>query len=168
MNNNNSNVEKVKQLVALKKEADTQMFELESKLLGLENDYLSHVNVLSRDGSILKGVDGYLGIRTTPSTASTPNPGSSRRRSGVVSHLSIPEEDRVFTKAALVSSYHRHKDSSRIRQPFSNTGPNYSEENGANSDADLDDDNPTEPEEGEEEEQYTDNLQQSRSRNRKK
>jgi hypothetical protein len=166
MNNNNAKLGKVKQLVALKKEADSQIFELESKLLNLENEYLTQVNGPNRDGSILKGVDGYLGIRSNPIT---PSSNSSRRKSGTANvDLMISDGDRVFTKAAYISPYHQNKDSSRMRQIYNNGSAN-SEDNGTTSDAELDEENPSEPEEeGEEEEQYIENPQSTRNRSRKK
>ena len=111
-------------MIALKKATDSQIFEIESKLFGLENDYLSH----GLDGSLIKGVDGYLGIRT-----STPHSSSSRKI-----QFTVDDEGRVFTKAAFISSLN-HKEGIRFGRRFNNVNnsSNYSEETGTTSDADY-------------------------------
>lgn len=96
-------VDQIKSLINLKKEVDKNVIKAEDSLHKLELEYLREVNGVS--SSIVRGLDGYLGIR---SVSGTPLTGSrSRRQSSAMNSLSgmqLLDEERIFTRAALNKS----------------------------------------------------------------
>lgn len=95
-------IKKINALIVLKKEADMQTLKIEGHLQDLELEYQREVNGAA--GSIIRGLDGYLGIR---SSTATPLSSSRSRRPNALPG-GMREEDRIFTRATLLPSRHSH------------------------------------------------------------
>lgn len=85
-------LQRINSLIALKREADLHALKLEAHLHDLEAEYQRETG----GTSIVRGLDGYLGIRSTTSTPLPPS--STRNRRSVAC---FREEDRIFSRAAL-------------------------------------------------------------------
>lgn len=91
-------IKRINALIALKKEADMQALKIEGHLKDVDVEYQREVSGMS--ASIIRGLDGYLGIR---SASGTPLNNSRTRRPSALGGV-LRDEDRIFTRAALLSS----------------------------------------------------------------
>lgn len=85
----------LQRLIARKQTAEQHIASLEARLYDLETEYIRETS--ANHGSILKGLDGYHGIRTTQAVSASQ--GSAQRKTAA-STKKIAEEDRIFSRSS--------------------------------------------------------------------